>query len=104
MACISCGVITSAWLWRNSSRCESAMLRSIIRLVLAYPFLGQLYTHSFYVVSDDVNSGSNLVSRLHPELFTEIQPPHFRVVDDVLGIALAQHFTRIDDVGAVGKT
>src|SRR6266567_1660223 len=104
MACISCGVITSAWLWRKSSRCESAMLRCNIGPVLAYPFLGPLYTRSFYVVSDDVNSGSNLVSRLHPELFAEIQPPHFRVVDDVLSIALAQHFTRIDDVGAVRET
>src|SRR5258708_2469555 len=75
MACISCGVITSAWLWRNSSRCESAMLRCNIGPVLAYPFLRVLYTCSFYVVSDDV-----------------------------LGIALAQHLTRIDDVGAVGKT
>src|SRR5258708_3482299 len=104
MACISCGVITSAWLWRNSSRCESAMLRCNIGPVLAYPFLRVLYTCSFYVVCDDVNSGGNFVNRLHPELFAEVKTPHFRVVDDVLGIALAQHLTRIDDVGAVGKT
>src|SRR5436190_20505566 len=58
MACISCGVITSAWLWRNSSRCESAMLRCNIGPVLAYPFLRVLYTCSFYVVCDDVDSGS----------------------------------------------
>src|SRR6266496_1434672 len=103
MACISCGVITSAWLWRNSSRCESAMLRCNIGPVLAYPFLGPVYTCSFYVASGDVNSGGNSASRLHSELFAEIQPADFRVVDDVLGIALAQHLTRIDDVGAVGQ-
>ena len=35
MACISCGVITRAWLCRNSSLCVSAMLRCNIGPVLA---------------------------------------------------------------------
>ena len=44
MACISCGVITSAWLWRISSRCDSAMLPTDYGPVLAYMFLTRLYT------------------------------------------------------------
>ncbi len=46
MACISCGVITSAWLWRISSFCVSAMafgVRKLVRFLLIC-FADRLYT------------------------------------------------------------
>src|SRR4030095_5719131 len=107
MACISCGVITSAWLCRNSSLCVSAMLRCNIGPVLAYPFTGFLYTRPEYelpmVLIKPRRYQNTLTSTLHPELLSEIQPADFRVVDDVVGAALAQHLARIDDVCAVGE-
>src|SRR5437899_941515 len=51
MACISCGVITSAWLWRISSLWVSAMLRCTIGPVLAYPVYDAVYTGSEHVVN-----------------------------------------------------
>src|SRR5262245_3842225 len=44
MACISCGVITSEWLCRISSRWVSAILRCTNGPVFAYPVYGPLYT------------------------------------------------------------
>src|SRR6187549_3524250 len=102
MACISCGVITSAWLCRNSSLCVSAMLRCNIGPVLA------LTESSAAVHRGHANLGGGVNNPLpqhwlHPEFLAQIQPAHFGVVDDVVGVALAQHLTRVDDVGAVGQ-
>jgi hypothetical protein len=44
IACMSCGVITSAWLWRISSFCVSAIEISELGPFLAYLVRTTLYT------------------------------------------------------------
>src|ERR1043165_8379859 len=107
MACISCGVITSAWLCRNSSLCVSAMLRCNIGPVLAYIVPDRLYTPSLATVLTTparhlpANWAPAMGQPLHAEFFAQIEPADFGVVDDLVGGAFAQHLTRIDDVGAI---
>src|SRR5215210_5380236 len=105
MACISCGVITSAWLCRNSSLCVSAMLRCNIGPVLAYIVPNRLYTPCLAAVltTPCLTKCPVFGHPLHAEFFAEIEPADLGVVDDVVGGAFAQHLARIDDVGAVGE-
>jgi hypothetical protein len=46
IACISCGVITSDWDWRNSSLCVSAMEAKTDPKV--GPFLAYLFPEAMY--------------------------------------------------------
>src|SRR6185312_16835480 len=102
MACINCGVITSAWDWRNSSRCESAIKCT-----------GENWSDSCLFIPDfcrrrpqfllrrctNYEQGGGKRFGLQPEFLAEIEPADIGVVDDVVGAALHQHFAGIDDVG-----
>src|SRR5262245_25933862 len=130
MACINCGVITSAWLWRISSRWVSAMSvlggrsglarsqqassptgSASIGPILAYRVLGPVYTRSKgerhkrrrYTSGENGRSGAVLKNPLHAEFLAEIEAADLGVVDDVVLAPLHQDLSGIDDVGAVGE-
>src|SRR5215510_16264360 len=132
MACISCGVITSAWLWRISSLWVSAisvlagrsgLARSqqvsspagsaSIGPILAYPVLGPVYTRSMgerqkrrrhtRIAGRTPAAGPSWENPLHTEFLAEIEAADLRVVDDVVLAPLHQDLSGIDDVGAVGE-
>src|SRR3954447_22395158 len=111
MACISCGVITRAWLWRNSRRCERAIASRLVRFLLslipawrlrAYAIPQRGNAPKLCVISRCLKFGQEHFD-LHPEFFAEIQPADVRIADDLVRAALHQHLARIDDVGAVGE-
>src|SRR5262252_3593156 len=99
---MSCGVITSAWLCRIRSFCESAIGVRQIWSVSCLSGLDRAVHPSLGLVPDGVFR-SVIRKKLHPEFLAEVEPADVRVVDDVLGPALHQHLARIDDVGPVGE-
>src|SRR5579863_870809 len=99
MACISCGVITSAWLWRSRSFWVSA-----IDCCLSWSgfclsgFLAAVYPTYGWRLKTSISAKC---LPLHAEFLAEIKAPHVGVIDDVVRRPLHQHFARVDDVGAV---
>src|SRR5262249_61405697 len=96
MACISCGVITSAWVWRSSSFCVSAMVRED----RCPPTSGfeTYYRQEFRLSLLSRRSARRNASapqpRSRPELagleaefLASVLPPHLGVGDDVLAAA-----------------
>src|SRR5690349_16591856 len=103
MACISCGVITSAWVWRNSSRCESAMPfpaeTGLILASRAYTSFGRFQeiryrSAKLHGISRSKRRGEPVRfardEGLEAEFLAQIEPPHIGVVHDVVGPALHQ--------------
>src|SRR5690348_13002577 len=98
--------MTRAWLWRNSSRCDKA-IEGFRRNWSDSCFA---YTNSSTVRLRDSaarhcinvrHAASKTAS--HAEFFAEIEPPHVRIVDDVVRTTLHQHLAGVDDVGPVGE-
>src|SRR5688572_23575170 len=99
MACISCGVITRAWLCRISSRCESAIDRLIPELVrfLLVPTWNNAFLDPCTLPNRRIDRNGEEGERapqerrartlnrssLQPEFFTQVEPAHIRVVDDL---------------------
>src|SRR5664279_6105213 len=105
MACISCGVITRAWVWRNSSLCDNAIYGfpggnwsdSCLFLLIA-----GLYRQRYAIPHCGIAQILSGRIGLELEFLAQIEPAHVGIVDDVLGPALHQHFTGINNIGAVG--
>src|SRR5690349_5227934 len=118
MACISCGVITRAWLWRNSSRCDKAIASvpdgnwsdsclakaTPVRPGWRYaiPQCGSAQGNGKCRRRPEIRQGGG-GGRLEPEFLAQVEPPHIGIVHDVVRPPLHQHLARIDDVGAVGQ-
>src|ERR687898_2278242 len=92
MACISCGVITRAWLWRSWRRWVTA----IRALELVQFLLGSIPAWG---------GRSDPFWRfcLKLESLPQVEPADVRVIYDVVGAALHQHLAGINDVGPVGQ-
>src|SRR5579872_5351580 len=105
MACINCGVITSACVWRNSSRCDRAIRFpanwSDSCLVISGSRVDPV-RQSMGICCPRSKHASRPEHALQTELVTEIEPPHVGIVNDVVGAALHQDLSRVDNVGTVG--
>src|ERR1700687_828517 len=86
MACISCGVITSAWLCRNSSFCVSAIDP-------------RLTPHEHYPAPVPWDFTVNLQTKF----LAQVQSSNFRIIYNIVWLPFHEDFTRINDVGPVGQ-
>src|SRR4249919_1154621 len=105
MACISCGVITSPWVWRSSSLCESA-IRSPAELVRFLLLIaGRL--HGRYAIEQrgpaELRALRNYTRYLQPEFFAQVEATHIGIVHDIVGATFHQDLAGVDDVRAVGE-
>ena len=84
MACISCGVITSDWLWRSSNRCVKAPLWQdpVPKLVRVLLILSGTDVHG---LQPSKRHQGRRRTGLKPELLAEVEPAHVRVGDDLVG-------------------
>src|SRR6478752_6895560 len=111
MACISCGVITRAWLWRNSKRCESAIQACPAGWsdsCLAYTSFAEWSLCDSALRKCAAGRHRQRVLKfwanaLHPKFFAEVEAAHVGIIDDLVGRALHQNLARVNDVGTVGQ-
>src|SRR5262249_43618156 len=105
MACISCGVITSPWVWRSSSLCESA-IRSPAELV-RFLLLIAGHLHGRYVIEQwglaELRALTNYARYLQLEFLAQVESAHIGIVHDVVGAALHQNLAGVNDVSTVSK-
>src|ERR1700693_2508689 len=104
MACISCGVITSACDWRNSSLCDNA---------IGFPggnwsdsclflFIAGLFRQRYAIPHCGIAQILCGKCGLELEFLAQIKSAHVGVIDDVVGPALHQHRAGINNIRAVG--
>src|SRR3954471_18593772 len=108
MACRSCGVMTRAWPWRISSRCEKAIASPLRRAGLAplrhascIVSVRNVYRRCSKAVKGD--KGRSPAPSEKAEILAEVEAPDLLVRDDLVRPAFGQNAPGMDDVGAVGE-